>query len=144
TEAKGKRTVEFCAITEKGLARLLAEANPKDVLESLVRALEGRASQLNDVLTVAREAQSSLDTIKTTSAKVLEHLHKPPALVPPAYDKTTASGNGASAWLTAALECLTHWQKTHAVEDCPLPTLHRHACDAPPALTIGQFHHGMR
>jgi len=144
TEAKGKTHIEFCAITEKGLAHLLAEANPKGVLESLVRALDERAAQLNDVLLSARDAQASLETIKATAAHVLEHLHKPAPVLPRSYDKTTASVNGADAWLTGVLDYLANWHKGHALEDCPLPVLYRQARESAPALSIGQFHDGMR
>src|SRR5262245_36057467 len=37
---RGKTVQEICAITEKGLAYLLSQVSPKQVLEDLVRALD--------------------------------------------------------------------------------------------------------
>src|SRR5262245_7871026 len=36
SEPKGKTVQEICAITEKGLALLLGQANPRQVLESFI------------------------------------------------------------------------------------------------------------
>src|SRR5437764_1231097 len=61
SETRGKTTHDICAITDKGLHYLLAQVNPRQVLEDLVRAVEARQAQLNDLVTAARQAQAGLD-----------------------------------------------------------------------------------
>src|SRR5581483_804885 len=40
TETRGKTAQEVCALTEKGLAFLLGQCSPRQVLEELVRGIE--------------------------------------------------------------------------------------------------------
>src|SRR5262249_36495030 len=68
TETKGKCTIEFCALSEKGLAHLLAETSPKRVLEALMQSVDARSAQLDEVLTSARNAQGTLQSIKQAAA----------------------------------------------------------------------------
>jgi hypothetical protein len=56
TEAQGKRVRELCTITEKGMACLLNQVSPRQVLEDLVRALEARQAQLGGLVTSARQS----------------------------------------------------------------------------------------
>jgi hypothetical protein len=134
TETRGKASVEICAVTEKGLARLLSDLSPRQVLEDLVRALEARQAQAGELLAATRQMQTSLDALKGVAERVLQQvLHKPVPALPLA--------NGCDAWVTAALAYLGQWQ---ASEDCPLPELYRQAQKAAPQLTIGQFHDGLR
>ncbi len=136
TTTRGKTTLELCALTEKGLTYLLAQANPRQVLEDLVRAVEARQAQAGELLAVARQMQTGLDALKATTEKVLQQVQKPAAPTGPA-----PSGNGSTTWQAAILAFLARWQ---ASEDCPLPELYRQARTHAPALTIGQFHDELR
>jgi hypothetical protein len=135
TDTKGKTAVEVCALTEKGLAYLLAQVSPRQVLEDLVRAVEARQAQVGELLAVARQTQGGLDALKATAEKVLHHVHKPSATAP-------APTNGSEGWLAAALSYLARRDDT--AEDCPLPELYRQAREASPGLSIGKFHDGLR
>jgi hypothetical protein len=143
TEPKGKTTHEICSLTEKGLAYLLEQANPRDVLQAFVGALEARQSQVGDLLSTARATQANLDALKATAERVLQQLaQRKQASSPLLCDKT--SSNGAEAWLVAVVRRLGQWQASGTLDDCPLPDLYRTAREATPSLTIGRFHDGLR
>jgi hypothetical protein len=137
TETRGKTTSEICTITEKGLAFLLGQASPKGVLQDLVRSLDARQRQVDELVAVARETQAGFEALKATAEKVLQQVGKPAA---PAL----TSGNGCDTWIGAALSYLTRWQTARPSEDCSLPDLYRHARQTSPSLTIGHFHDGLR
>jgi hypothetical protein len=140
TEARGKNVHEICAITEKGLAFLLAQASPRQVLEDLVRALEARQAQVSDLVAVARQTQATLESLKTVAEKVLQDLAKPKAESVLAVPST----NGSATWKSILLSYLAQWQAARASEDCPLPELFRQTQKSVPGLTIGHFHDGLR
>jgi hypothetical protein len=140
TETRGKVPLDVCTITDKGLAYLLGQVSPKQVLEDFIRTLDARQSQAGELLLIARQMQAGLDALKLTAEKVLEHVHRPSV--------QAASANGSAerseAWSGAALSYLARRQEAVASEDCPLPELFRHAGQAAPGLTIGRFHDGLR
>jgi hypothetical protein len=140
TETKGKTTHEVCALTEKGLAFLLNQVSPKDVLESFIRTLEGRQGQVGELIGAVRQMQTGIDALKTAAEKVLQQVNKPGAArIGPGH-----SSNGCETWTGAVLSYLTRWQNSGAPEDCALPDLYRQAKQAAPSLTIGHFHDGLR
>jgi len=141
TETTGRAKQEICAITEKGLAFLLEQANPKDVLESLIHALDARRGQVGELVEIARRTESGIEALRDTAEKVLHHLQQPAALP---CDKTTRNGNGSDAAATAILGQLARWQASGALEDCPLPQLYRNVSAAGLSLTVGQFHDALR
>src|SRR5207245_2269010 len=99
TESRGKATQEVCAITDKGLAYLLTQVNPRQVLEDMVRAREARQSQLGELVTAARQAHGSLEALKALAAGVLQRV---------AHEGNGAAAhpagvNGAAGWDAAAL-----------------------------------------
>jgi hypothetical protein len=137
SETRGKAVQEVCALTDKGLAFLVSQASPKRVLEDLVRTLEARRQQVDELLATARQARADIETFKAVAEPVLRRLNQP---VP--------GTNGASppdpGWTGAVLDHLEAWQQARASEDCPLPELYHQARQAAPALTIGRFHDGLR
>ena len=143
TENKGKTTQEICALTEKGLAFLLEQVNPREAVQAFVRALEARQTQVGELLASARATQSNLDALKTTAEKVLQHVQqRKQNPLPLPCDKPAA--NGSEVWLTIVLAHLQRWQAGGSLDDCPLPDLFRVARQTAPALTVGQFHDGLR
>jgi hypothetical protein len=135
TEAKGKSPLQYCAVTEKGLAHLLDQVSPRRVLEDLVRTLETREGQVAELVETARRWQAGLATLKEVTERALRRLEKPPGIVP------SASGNGSTLCCRQIVACLAAWQGSG---DHPLPELYRRTCETAPALTIGQFHDGLR
>lgn len=138
SETKGKSTVDYYTLSDKGLNYLLSQASPRELLEDLVRALEARQAQAADLLAVARQMQATLDGLKASAEQVLRQ-------VPPAA--SVSDGTAAPAddgWKADALAFLSSWHASGASEDCPLPELFRQARQVEPALSIGRFHDGLR
>ncbi len=140
SEARGKAPLDVCAVTDKGLAYLLSQVSPKQVLEDFIRTLDARQAQAGELLRTARQMQAELDALKRTAEKVLEQL-TPSA---PPVAGANGSAHGAEAWPGAALSYLARRQEAGAAEDCPLPELFRYARQTAPGLTIGHFHDGLR
>jgi hypothetical protein len=140
SETRGKTTLEICAVTEKGLAYLLSQVSPKQVLEDFVRTLEARQSQASELLLMARQMQAGIDSLKATAERVLQNVQKPAA----ASIGPATSSNGSETWLATVLSLLSRWQDSGASEDYALPELYRQARQQTPSLTIGHFHDGLR
>jgi hypothetical protein len=152
----------LCTITEKGLAYLLNQVSPHQVLEDFVRALEARRKQADDLLTRARQMQHSIDSLKTNVEKVLHHIYQPDASTErggvgslkalfAGFLQETDSSRGAADACTSTtalhdimLAELTRWQSSGASEDCPLPHLYRHLTVKAPSCSIGHFHDALR
>jgi hypothetical protein len=136
TETRGKTDQQYCALTEKGLAFLLQQAHPRQVLEDLLRAVEARQRQLDDVLGLARKTHADLAGLKAATERVLQHLTHAPT-------NGAGSQNGTTDWTPAGLTFLKRWHDT-AAGDCPLPELFRQVLQTSPTLTLGSFHDGLR
>jgi hypothetical protein len=138
-ETKGKSVKEICAITDQGLAYLLSQVSPKQVLEDFIRALESRQEQVSELVTATRQWQSGFEALRASVEKVLQQIQKPTASWLPA-----PPSNGSETWTDSLLSYLTRWQESGATGDCPLPELYHQAQQAAPHLTIGRFHDGLR
>lgn len=147
SENKGRGSLEYCTITDKGLRYLLNEANPKHVLEDFVRVLEARQHQFDELINNTQRMQAGLESLKSTALIVLQQIqsgqsnplsdHKPTS-------NGNGNGNGTTTWTMDAVAILTEWQSANSGEDCPLPELFRHVRSRHTNLTIGQFHDGLR
>jgi hypothetical protein len=60
TDAKGKTPRELYALTDPGWEFLLAQVNPKQVLEDFVRVLEAQQGEVGELLDTARRMADSL------------------------------------------------------------------------------------
>jgi len=136
TDIRGKSVAEICAITEKGLAYLIAQASPKQVIEDFIRALDARQGQLNSVVDAVRQMHSSLASIRAVAERLNSSAIRPPEPAP--------SANGSPGWVADVVSRLSNWRQTGASSDCPLPDLYRSALESTPKLTVGQFHDGLR
>jgi hypothetical protein len=139
TETRGKSTREICAITEKGMAHLLSQVSPKQVLEDLIRVLDARQTQTRQLLESARQMQTTLDAVKVTAEKMLHQVQQPSS--PPGLAVST---NGTHEPRVDFLPFLNRWQESSSSEDCPLPDLFRQGLQNEPQMTIGQFHDILR
>jgi hypothetical protein len=152
----------LCTITEKGLAFLLGQVSPRQVLEDFVRVLEARQKQADDLLHSAHQTQQSLEALKANVDKVLQHTYR----IEGASERGGASGNlkalfagflketeqpcanasvppsetSSAALQEAVLAELTRWQHAGASEDCPLPHLFQQLSPR----SIGEFHDVLR
>jgi hypothetical protein len=151
----------LCTITEKGLAYLLSQVSPRQVLEDFVRVLEAREKQADDLLTLAHQMRQSIETLKANADKVLQHTYRPETSperggvagslrsMLAGFLQETAAPACAEASPLAALHDillaeLTRWQNAGASEDCPLPHLFKAMRNAKVNGTIGQFHDALR
>jgi hypothetical protein len=156
TEKRGKTEVEIGAITETGLAYLLSQVSPKQVLEDLVRALEDRQQQVGALVAAAHETQASLDLLRAIAEKVLQTVGSAQPAAPPTNGTSThvngtlthgqaaAQPMAVETWPTALPAFLIQWRAAHPTEDCSLPELYRQAQAAASNLTVGAFHDGLR
>lgn len=145
-ESHGRSVREVCAITEKGLSQLLEQVSPRQVLEDLVKALEGRKLQVGELVAAARNWEAGLETLRTTAERILQQLQCGGARAIPAMHEVGAgtTTNGHETWLGAIVSYLIRWRDARATEDCPLPELYRHALMCVATLSIGRFHDGLR
>ncbi|MBY0525523.1 MAG: hypothetical protein K2R98_19115 [Gemmataceae bacterium] len=146
TETQGKKSHEICALTEKGLTYLMSEASPKQVLEQMVRALDGHKSHLADLAARTRQMQVGLDAFQATATKLMQSTGKSSAgdLYAAWANKAPAKNDSAAPEpTTAILTALTQWQAHDTTEDCPLPELFRRSQPAAD-MSIGQFHDALR
>ena len=128
SDATGK-AVESTAVTEKGLTHLLASASPKAVLEDLVRVLEQRRRQVDELLTQARSMAENLKGLNATLALVMPKVTFARMEVPHDIDLPGE-----------ILAALAEWS-SGAGQDCPLPELHRRLESKP---SPGTFHDALR
>jgi hypothetical protein len=138
--ATGKPDQGLYTATDAGLAYLVRHTSPKQVLEDLARAIEGRHSQIDNLLSVAHETKTELAAIKC----VLEKLGEPGASATGVLleNRTpVADAPGSLQWLIDLRQHLSNWD---TAGDCPLPDLYQRLQAAHPALTIGRFHDGLR
>jgi hypothetical protein len=140
TEQRGKSAVELCTITERGMALLLNQLNPRQVLENLVRALDERHTQSAALVTAAQQTQASIEAMRTTVEKALQALVEASPV-----NGQSPHGNGAPpAWQDDVLAFLNQWQAQHPMADCALPEVYQHAQRSGSYLSIGEFHDGLR
>ena len=147
TEPRGKSSADICVISEKGLAYLLGQVNPRPILEAFVQSLDSRQGQFADLLGSVQASQRYLEELKETVVKTLEHFRQ--AVGSPAAPPLPAkpmNGNGLHKDLTDSdrtsviLEPLRRWR---GLGDCPLPELYR-AGPADAGWTVGRFHDLLR
>lgn len=134
-ENKGKSAQEICTLTDKGLAVLLEEANPRLVVEALAKALDSRQHQVESLLESARASQEHLHTLRLVAEKALQQLTQPRQPLPAEQNGTAPSDAQA-----AIVEHLKRRHATGALDDCPLPELVRQVR----GLSIGKFHDVLR
>ncbi len=71
TDTKGKTPRDLYGLTDPGWEFLLAQVNPKQVLEDFVRVLEARQGEVGELLDTARRMADSLQGLKDAVARVL-------------------------------------------------------------------------
>ena len=70
-DAKGKTPRDLYALTDPGWEFLLAQVNPKQVLEDFVRVLESQQGEVGELLDTARRMADSLQGLKDAVSRVL-------------------------------------------------------------------------
>jgi hypothetical protein len=138
-EHAGKSTQEIYALTEKGLAYLLEQASPKQVLGEMNQALQAYQAQVTELVEIAQKVRDRIGDWGATVEKVMQQTLKPAAPRGAGF-----STNGSETWVDALFAFLIEWRNSPQSSDCPLPDLYRRASQVEQNLTIGQFHDGIR
>ena len=143
---QGARSAPVCTLTEKGMAYLLGEVSPRQVLEDFVRIVEEREGQVEELVGLARKMQGGLESLRGTVATVLSRLEAPAGDLKALFaefrqEKTPPLATDPAAAITSTLEA---WTKSATQEDCPLPELFRRVEPSQKGMTIGAFHDALR
>ncbi len=150
---QGKSTVEYCTASPKGLAYLMEQASPKQVLEDFVRVLEERRGEVQTLLKTADRMAASLVGMTERIQSVLPQvvMSRQPVLVEaPAWEREGSVALMPPAWDAGELAerlvtRLADWASRGGVtRDCPLPELFRSLSTLDPAPSIGLFHDALR
>jgi hypothetical protein len=116
------------AITERGLAHLLDEMTPRQVLDDVARAVDARGPQIAQLIATTAALQAELKGVQRLVGSLLPRIESAQARRPEAaFDDLRT--------------ILADW---HASGDCPLPELFRRSRAKHSNLTIGQFHDQLR
>jgi hypothetical protein len=161
-DTRGKTPRDLYALTDAGWEFLLAQVNPKQVLEDFVRVLEARQGEVGELLDTARRMADSLQGLKDAVARVLptvcasrvqmtnssfsEPLPSrtlPVCPEPESIPTAVAVCDSANevALTQAILTRLADWS---GATDCTLPELFRSLSFLDSQPTIGQFHDCLR
>ena len=73
-QGKKKSLPPSWCLTEKGLAHLLCQVSPREVLNDLVRALEGREHQIKELVAAANQAGEQLAGLRSVTETVLRQI----------------------------------------------------------------------
>ncbi|MBA4189167.1 MAG: hypothetical protein C0467_14310 [Planctomycetaceae bacterium] len=168
-QTKGKSARELYGLTDLGWDYLLAQVNPKQVLEDFVRVLEDRRGEVGELLATARQMADSLQGLKEAVARVLPVVSAARIVQPllrnseaNAIASTLPSGSrinevtelesvpsavvvmDPSPKVDLAHSILAKLADWSEATDCTLPELYRSLSllESPP--TIGQFHDCLR
>jgi hypothetical protein len=139
TEVKGKATLEYCALTEKGLAFLLEQSSPRPVLEAILKAIETCQSRIDTWIADVKDSRQYLEGLRGLAERVLDHMRKPEAALPP----WARNGHDRDPQVKI-VDLLRAWQSARKIGDYPLPELYEQARAGCPKLTLGQFHDALR
>ncbi|VTT99405.1 Uncharacterized protein OS=Candidatus Entotheonella sp. TSY2 GN=ETSY2_22115 PE=4 SV=1 [Gemmataceae bacterium] len=160
--ARGRPGRELYALSDAGWEYLLAQVNPKQVLEDFVRVLEDRRGEVGELLATARSMADSLQGLKDAVSRVLPAVTAARITREPARHADQASpgcqpGGGGPVTPGLApgarpepveidlgplvLARLADWSEA---TDCTLPELYRSLSVLDPAPTIGAFHDCLR
>lgn len=171
SDPRAKSPRELYSLTDAGWEFLLAQVNPKQVLEDFVRVLEARRGEVGELLDTARRMADSLQGLKDAVARVLPVVsaarvggpglvsREPEASASPPH--SLASGSRLTATelepvptavavldpepeadlAPLLLSRLADWSGS---TDCTLPELFHSLAVAEPSVTIGRFHDCLR
>ena len=139
TETKAKATLEYCTLTEKGLAYLLEQSSPRPVLESLLRALDACQSRIDGWIAGVNENRRYLHEVRGLAERVLNHLQQPSATLP-----SWARNGHAFDPQIRVIELLREWHAAGKIGDYPLPDLFEKVRASSAKLTLGHFHDALR
>lgn len=148
TETRGRQTREMARLTQAGQLYLCQSTNTREVLEDFLRAIEGRESQLQDLIEQTQKLSQSFAGVREVLLKLSQTTHSTNG------NKTMTKGlaiperpraSSASDELIADIKArLAEWHaQPRSGEDYPLPMLYR-SLEQAGRVSIGAFHDALR
>jgi len=135
TTSKGKTVVQFVSITEAGVRYVLAQNNPRPLLEQLQNQLGQTESRLHELQLSVREAHQTVESIRNKMELLRSNCVEP---------QVTQSRVAVPNWEEAVTTYLQQRQNARPAEDCPLTELYQQARQTMPEMSVGTFHDGLR
>lgn len=152
TETRGKATFDWVALTPKGVEFLHRHESPRAVLLELQAALATTRAgipvwlaEIHRDLTaftgqLTADLQRALDRLDALGDRVEDALRRLDAAGP----DLPAHAADVVPWSVPTLEYLDRRRKLGAAGGCPLPELFAALREEVPALTLREFHDGLR
>jgi hypothetical protein len=152
SEVKGKLTVEWVRLTPAGVSFLHAHESPRAVLEELHGALQTTKAGVPVWLEgMQREVQALSGRLAEEMDRLLHRLNALAQRVEEALRRAEGGGpalaNGVAAAVPWAADVLTYLDRRRdsgAGGGCPLPELFAALHARHPALSLTEFHDGLR
>ena len=149
SESNGRANREVCILTEQGREFLVRQANPRQVLEDLVRVLEDRQAAIGELSGSVEQMAAQIQSLRTLVEQVLPRLMEHPGnngaiMNGVAIPSRPAATAASDALIADVRERLAEWHAAAgASQDCPLPDLYRKLQSTGKA-SVGQFHDALR
>ena len=152
TEPRGRTVVEWVRVTPRGVAYIAEHDSPQAVLRELRQLLAISRQGIPDWLSTtseelrrlearfARNASDCLARLDELADRVEEALRRVELRVPAASENTAE----LIPWAAAALAYLDQRQTASGQSRCPLPELFHALRPFDPALSLRDFHDGLR
>jgi len=137
TELRGKAAIDVVTLTNSGSAYVMEQVNPRGLLETVQRSLEESSSRVDHLRSELSTCQHHLDALRNRVEELQFRIESSTVTV--ATVQVTPS-----AWQDRLAEYLLCRQESRPAEDCPLPELFHQAKNVDPALSVGEFHEGLR
>lgn len=135
TTTKGKTTTQLVSITEAGANHLLAQNNPRPLLEQVQSQLQQAERQLQELQLTVRNAHQTIDTLRNKVERLSTQCSQP---------TVTQSRVAVPDWEEQVTRYLLQRQNARPAEDCPLTELYQQARQTMPEMSVGIFHDGLR
>jgi hypothetical protein len=137
TETRGKASVEVVTITAAGSAFVMEHTQPHALLGAVEQTLVERTRQMEQLNGMLRLGQEELATLQSRVTSLAARVQASQVMA------TTVTVH-EPRWEERLAEYLVTRQQSRPAEDCPLPELFHQARAVRPALSVGQFHEGLR
>jgi hypothetical protein len=146
TETRGKATVEFVRVTPRGLDFVLQHDSPARAMDELRDALAGNAQHLPAWLAdIRREIDAMNARMADEVTRIGKRLDRLALLVEATLAKAEKARQPAALpWSQAAVDYLAGRQDITRQPGCPLPELFAVLHQRQFALSIKDFHSGLR
>jgi hypothetical protein len=148
TETVGKTVVEWVRVTPRGLDFLVEHESPLRALEDLREMLainqEGLPLWIAEFNTrVSDQVRRYVEEVRTVSERI-DYLSRRVIEAIDQFKEAHAAPPPTVSWAQVALDCLTHREQVGLGPRCPLAELFAVLKEKHSALTLKEFHAGLK